>query len=59
LIQEQHDLVELPLRDSGQVGSSREVLPQEQIRIFVRARLPGTLWVAGRDRFLKWDSTQC
>jgi hypothetical protein len=37
LIQEQLDLVELLLRDRGQVGSSREVLPQQQICIFVTA----------------------
>jgi hypothetical protein len=31
LVQEQLDLVELLLRDGGQVGASWEVLPQEQI----------------------------
>jgi hypothetical protein len=43
LIQAQRDLVELRLRDGGQVGSSREVLPQQQICIFVSSTLPGTL----------------
>src|SRR5271168_2715568 len=43
LIQAQRDLVELRLRDGGQVGSSREVLPQQQICIFVCSTLPGTL----------------
>jgi hypothetical protein len=32
-----------------QVRSSREVLPQQQIRIFVRATLPGTLRIAEVD----------
>jgi Zinc dependent phospholipase C len=46
LIQEQLDLVELLLRNGGQVGSSWEVLPQQQIGILVRAALPGTLRIA-------------
>src|SRR5262249_4570516 len=46
LIQAQRDLVELRLRDRRQVRSSREVLPQEQVRTFVRATLPGTLRIA-------------
>jgi hypothetical protein len=43
LIQAQRDLVELRLRMDGQVGSSREVLPQQEICVFVGAALPGTL----------------
>jgi hypothetical protein len=46
LIQAQRDLVELRLRMDGQVGSSREVLPQQEIRVFVGAALPGTLWIS-------------
>jgi hypothetical protein len=46
LIQAQRDLVELGLSDGGQVGSWREVLPQQGIRILVRAALPGTLRIA-------------
>ena len=46
MIQAQRDLVELRLRDGGQVGSSREVLPQQQVGVFVRATLPGTLRIA-------------
>src|ERR1700733_14095222 len=49
LIQAQRDLVELRLRMDGQVGSSREVLPQQEIRVFVRAALPGTLWITEVD----------
>jgi len=30
-------------------GSSREVLQQEQIHIFVRTTLPGALWIAKVD----------
>ena len=41
LIPAQHDLVELRLRMDGQVGASREVLPQQEIRVFVGAALPG------------------
>ena len=37
------DLVELYLRIAGQVGPSGEVLPQEQIGIFIRAALPRAL----------------
>ena len=43
LIQAHRDLVELRLRDGGQVGASREVLPQQQAGVFVRTALPGTL----------------
>jgi len=49
LIQAQRDLVELRLRDGRQVRSSREVLPQQQIRIFVRATLPWTLRITEVD----------
>jgi hypothetical protein len=49
LIQAQRDLVELRLRDGGQVGSSREVLPREPIRVFVRSTLSGALWIAEVD----------
>jgi hypothetical protein len=49
LIQAQLHLVELRLSDGSKVGSSREVLPQEQIGVFVRATLPGTLWIAEVD----------
>src|SRR5271156_5729191 len=43
LIQAQRDMVELRLRKSRQVGASREVLPQEQIGVFVAAALPGAV----------------
>src|SRR5689334_20684343 len=49
LIQAQRDLVELRLSDGSQIGSSREVLPQEQIGVFVCATLPGALWIAEVD----------
>src|ERR1700691_4338178 len=49
LIQAQRDMVELRLRITRQVGASREVLPQEQIGVFVGAALPGTLWIAEVD----------
>src|SRR5262249_32478517 len=44
--QAQRDLVELRLRDRSQVGSSREVLSEEKIGVFVRSTLPGTLRIA-------------
>src|SRR5271167_2719817 len=37
------------LRIARQVGASREVLPQQQIGVLVRATLPGTLWIAEVD----------
>ena len=49
LIQAQRDMVELRLRKTRQVGASREVLPQEQIGVFIAAALPGTLWSAEVD----------
>jgi len=49
LIQAQRDMVELRLRIARQVGASREVLPQEQIGVFVGGALPGTLWIAEVD----------
>jgi len=49
LVQAQLDLVELRLRDGGQVGSSREALAYQQIRIFVRSTPPGALWIAEID----------
>jgi len=52
-MQEQLDLVELLLRDGGQVGSSREVLPQQQIGILVGAALPRTLWIAEVDLHIR------
>src|SRR5215469_4643995 len=52
-MQAQRDLVELRLSDGGQVGSSREVLPQEQIRVFVRTTLPWTLWIAEVDAHIR------
>jgi hypothetical protein len=53
LIQAQRDLVELRLREGGQVGSSEEVLPQQQIRVLVRRTLPGTLWIAEVDLHIR------
>src|SRR5271154_2307135 len=53
LIQAQRDLVELRLRITRQVGAAREVLPQEQIGVFVGAALPGTLWIAKVDLHLR------
>jgi hypothetical protein len=49
LIQAQRDLVELRLREWRQVRASREVLPQEQVRVFVCAALPGTLRIAEKE----------
>src|SRR5258707_10173394 len=46
LIQAQRDLVELRLRDGRQVGSSGEVLSQQEIGVFIGAALPRTLRVA-------------
>jgi hypothetical protein len=37
------------LSDGGQVRSTREVLLQEQIGVFVCSTLPGTLWIAEVD----------
>ena len=56
LIQAQRDLVELRLSDGSEIHSSREVLPQEQIRILVRATLPGTLRIAEIDFHVGGDS---
>src|SRR5258705_2657926 len=53
VIQAQRDLVELRLRDGRQVGSSREVLAQQQICIFVCATLPGTLRIAKVDLHIR------
>src|SRR2546430_14661998 len=53
MVQEQLDLVELLLRDGGQVGSSWEVLSQEQICISIRSTLPGTLWIAEVDLHIR------
>src|SRR5271154_2348278 len=53
LIQAQRDMVELRLRKTRQVGASREVLPQEQIGVFVAAALPGTLWIAEVDLHIR------
>jgi hypothetical protein len=39
--------------DGGQVGSSWEVLSQEQICIFIRCTLPGTLWIAEVDLHIR------
>ena len=52
-MQAQRDLVELRLRKGGQVRASREVLPQQQIGVFVRAALPGTLRIAEVDLHLR------
>ena len=46
-------MVELRLRGRGQVGSSWEVLSQEQICIFIRSTLPGTLWIAEVDLHIR------
>ena len=53
LIQAQRDLVEMRLRIARQVGSSREVLPQQQVGVFVRATLPGTLRIAEVDLHIR------
>jgi hypothetical protein len=53
LIQAQRDLVELRLRMDGEVGASREVLPQQQIGVFVGPALPGTLWIAEVDLHIR------
>src|ERR1700689_270918 len=53
LIQAQRDMVELRLRKTRQVGASREVLPQEQIGVFIAAALPGTLWIAEVDLHIR------
>jgi hypothetical protein len=36
-----------------QVSSLREVLPQQEIRVFVRAALPGTLWITEVDLHIR------
>ena len=46
-------MVELRLRITRQVGASREVLPEEQIGVFVGASLPGTLWIAEVDLHIR------
>ena len=46
-------MVERRLRKPRQVGASREVLPQEQIAVFVGAALPGTLWIAEVDLHIR------
>src|SRR5271156_2965850 len=53
LIQAQRDMVELRLRKSRQVGASGEVLPAEEIGVFVGAALPGTLWIAEVDLHIR------
>jgi hypothetical protein len=49
LVQAQRDLVDLRLRVGRQVGASREVLPQQQIGVFVGAALSGTLRITEVD----------
>jgi hypothetical protein len=49
LIQAQRGLVELYLRMDRQVCASRELLPQQEIRVFVGAALPGTLRITEVD----------
>ena len=46
LIQAQRDLVELRLGDGSKVDSSREVLSQQEMGVFIGAALPRTLRVA-------------
>jgi hypothetical protein len=46
-------MVELRLRITGQVGVSREMLPQQQIGVFVGAALPGTLRIAEADLHIR------
>jgi hypothetical protein len=43
------DRGEVPGAVSRQVGSSREVLPQQPVGVLVGAALPGALWVAEVD----------
>jgi len=43
------DLVDLRLRIASQGGTSREVLPQQQIGVFIGAALPGTWRIAEVD----------
>jgi hypothetical protein len=53
VIQTRRDMVELRLRITGQVGVSREILPQQQIGVFVGAALPGTLRIAEVDLHIR------
>ena len=55
MIQAQRDLVELRLSDGRQVGFSREVLPQQQVRIFIRPALPRTLRIAEVNLHIRRD----
>jgi hypothetical protein len=53
VIQTRRDMVELRLQITGQVGVSREILPQQQIGVFVGAALPGTLRIAEADLHIR------
>lgn len=43
------DLVEMPLTMNGQIGSFREVLPEQTVCIFIAASLPGASWITEVD----------
>jgi len=53
MIQAQRDMVELCLRIARQVSASREVLPQEQIGVFVLTTLPRALRIAELDLHIR------
>src|SRR5207249_541064 len=50
------DAVEIGLRVVRQLGALGEVLPQQAIRVLVRAALPGALWVAEVDLHVRGDA---
>src|SRR4051812_32144323 len=54
-IETQSDCVQLRVREAGQVGLLRQVLTQKPIGVFVRAALPGTLWIAEVHLHLRSD----
>ena len=46
LIEPQGDRVEVGLGEAREIGSSREVLSQQAVGVFVAAALPGIAWIA-------------
>ena len=49
------DRVELPLGVAPEVGPLRKVLPQQAVRVLVRAALPGAARIAEVDRHVRGE----
>src|SRR6266581_1254894 len=52
LIEPQSDLVQVGLRETREICSSREILSQQAIGVLVAAALPRTAWIAEIDLHL-------